>query len=99
MASSSPFSSTPFCSSSTSSTSTPILCVGLVCLDIINLCDHYPSEDEDMQATDQQWRSGGNASNSSIVLSLLGRSIEFMGTIGSGMETEWVELHDHVTSC
>ena len=69
------------------------------CLHVFILRRIYPSEDEDMQATDQQWRSGGNASNSSIVLSLLGRSIEFMGTIGSGMETEWVGLHDHVTSC
>jgi len=66
--------------------------VGLVCLDIVNFCDHYPSEDEDMEATDQQWRSGGNASNTSIVLSLLGRRSEFMGTIGTGMETEWVWL-------
>lgn len=45
-----------------------------------------------MEATDQQWRSGGNASNTSIVLSLLGRRSEFMGTIGTGMETEWVWL-------
>ena len=91
MASSSPLSSAPFCSTS-SSTSTPILCVGLVCLDIVNFCDHYPSEDEDIEATDQQWRSGGNASNTSIVLSLLRRRSEFMGTIGTGMETEWVWL-------
>ena len=73
---------------STAGNSCRILSVGLVCLDIVNLCDHYPAEDEDLRAKDQQWRSGGNAGNSSIVLSLLGRQCEFMGTLGHGMETE-----------
>lgn len=84
------------CMTSPLPASAPILCVGLVCLDIINLCDHYPLEDEDIRARDQQWRSGGNAANTSIVLSLLGRRMEFMGTLGSGMETEWVWLHGPV---
>ena len=75
---------------SDSSCPVPILCVGLICLDIVNVCDHYPEEDDEVHASDQQWRSGGNAANSSIVLSLLGRKCEFLGTLGHGMETELV---------
>ena len=70
------------------SDSRPILCVGLVCLDIVNLCEGYPAEDEDVRAKEQRWTSGGNAANSCIVLSLIGRRCEFMGTLGHGMETE-----------
>ena len=66
----------------------PILSVGLLCLDIVNTCDSYPEEDGDVRARGQQWRSGGNAANSSIVLSLLGRPCEFLGTLGHGVETE-----------
>lgn len=68
----------------------PVLCVGLVCLDIINLCDRYPAEDQDMKAKGQRWNSGGNAANTSIVLSLIGRKCEFFGTVGSGMDTDLV---------
>ena len=68
----------------------PILMVGLVCLDIINQCDRYPREDEDVRARNQTWTSGGNASNSSKVLSLIGRQCEFLGTLGGGIETEYV---------
>lgn len=66
----------------------PILCVGLLCMDIINLCDHYPEEDEELRAKGQRLGSGGNAANTSIVLSLLRRRCEFLGTLGHGMETE-----------
>ncbi len=69
-------------------TSDKILCVGLVCLDIVNYCDHYPSEDEDVRASNQKWHKGGNAANTASVLRMLGRGVEFFGTIGSGMETE-----------
>ena len=52
------------------------------------LSPRYPSEDEDIRAKDQRWVTGGNASNSSKVLSLLGRRCEYVGTLGKGMETE-----------
>lgn len=68
----------------------PILMVGIVCLDIINHCDRYPMEDEDIRASNQTWNSGGNASNSSKVLSLVDRRCEFLGTLGGGMETKYV---------
>ena len=68
----------------------PVLCVGLLCLDIVNVCDRYPEEDSDTRARDQQWRAGGNAANTSAVLSLLGRRSQFLGTLGRGAETESV---------
>ena len=80
--------STPCTDSSDGGALRPILCVGLVCLDIVNLCEGYPKEDEDVRAKEQQWRSGGNAGNSSIVLSVIGHRSEFLGTLGRGMETE-----------
>ena len=65
-----------------------ILCVGLMCHDIVNHVDHYPEEDEDIRATQQTRQSGGNCTNTSKVLALLGRQCEFLGTLGSGMEAE-----------
>ena len=55
---------------------------------MLELICRYPLEDEDLRARDQHWTTGGNASNSSKVLSLLGRKCEFLGTLGRGMETE-----------
>ena len=65
-----------------------ILCVGIMCLDIINYVDRYPLEDEDIRAKDQTWQSGGNCSNTCKVLALIGRTCEFLGSLGAGMETE-----------
>ena len=68
-----------------------VLCVGLVCLDIINVCDSYPLEDEDVRALEQRWEKGGNAANSLAVLGQLGVSCHFLGTVTSGPETESVK--------
>lgn len=65
-----------------------ILCVGLMCFDIINHVDRYPHEDEDMRAKQQTQQSGGNCTNTAKVLALIGRQCEFLGTLGTGMETE-----------
>lgn len=73
--------------------SKPILTVGLICLDIINFCDRYPQEDEDIKAIDQKWSQGGNATNTSLVLTLLGRECELLATVGAGMETECVNVY------
>ena len=45
------------------------LVVGLVCLDIVNVVDRYPGEDEDVRAISQRWQKGGNAANMAVVLS------------------------------
>lgn len=65
-----------------------VLCVGIMCLDIINHVDRYPKEDEDVRAKQQTWQSGGNCTNTAKVLALIGRQCEFLGSLGSGMETE-----------
>lgn len=73
-----------------------VLCVGLVCLDVIYFCRHYPQEDEDVRAQSLKWSKGGNAANMASVLSLLGRNkCHFLGTLGSGVETESVNLSRH----
>ena len=38
----------------------------------------------------QRWQRGGNASNSCTVLSLLGASCSFMGSLSAGPVAEWV---------
>lgn len=45
-----------------------VLVVGLTCLDILNICDHFPEEDEDMRVISQHWLKGGNAANTACVL-------------------------------
>ncbi|XP_049431435.1 ketohexokinase isoform X2 [Epinephelus fuscoguttatus] len=67
-----------------------ILCVGLVCLDIINVVDKYPEEDTDTRCLSQRWQRGGNASNSCTVLSLLGASSAFMGSLSAGPVADFI---------
>ncbi|XP_037628218.1 ketohexokinase isoform X2 [Sebastes umbrosus] len=67
-----------------------ILCVGLVCLDIINVVDKYPEEDTDSRCLSQRWQRGGNASNSCTVLSLLGASSAFMGSLSAGPVADFI---------
>jgi len=58
-----------------------ILTVGIATLDIINLVDHYPAEDEEMRAVDQHIESGGNAANTACVLAQYGHKVDFAGTL------------------
>ncbi|XP_039971383.1 ketohexokinase isoform X2 [Xiphias gladius] len=67
-----------------------VLCVGLVCLDIINVVDKYPEEDTDNRCLSQRWQRGGNASNSCTVLSLLGASCAFMGSLSAGPVADFI---------
>ncbi|XP_032366300.1 ketohexokinase isoform X2 [Etheostoma spectabile] len=67
-----------------------ILCVGLVCLDIINVVDKYPEEDTDTRCLSQRWQRGGNASNCCTVLSLLGASSAFMGSLAPGPVADFI---------
>ncbi|KAK2861582.1 hypothetical protein Q5P01_001115 [Channa striata] len=67
-----------------------ILCVGLVCLDIISVVDKYPEEDTDIRCLSQRWQRGGNASNSCTVLSLLGASCAFMGSLSHGPVADFI---------
>ena len=67
-----------------------ILGIGLICLDIINVCDRYPDEDEDLRALTQTRQRGGNASNTLTVLAQLGWKCEFLGTLSPGYESQFV---------
>ena len=83
-----------------------ILVIGMICYDVVNTCDRYPHEDEEMRLcfphnivyyTDtnrclsQREQQGGNAANSSYVLGLLNARCEFFGNVGKGFRTEYVE--------
>ncbi|XP_031959759.1 ketohexokinase isoform X1 [Corvus moneduloides] len=67
-----------------------IMCVGLVCLDIISVVESFPAEDSDTRCVSQRWQRGGNASNSCTVLSLLGASCSFMGSLAPGPAADFI---------
>jgi ketohexokinase len=58
-----------------------ILAVGNATLDIINVVDDYPREDQEVRASSQQFRRGGNACNTLAVLSQLGHRCSWAGTL------------------
>lgn len=58
-----------------------ILGVGIATLDIINEVDHYPAEDEEMRATAQDIRRGGNCTNTLAVLAQLGHACDWSGVL------------------
>lgn len=70
-----------------------VLAVGLVCLDIVNVCDHYPQEDEDTRATASDRFRGGNAANTLAVLQQLCPakfSSFFMGTMADDSDARYL---------
>ncbi len=60
-----------------------ILAVGNATLDVINVVDDYPQEDQEVRATSQQFRRGGNACNTLAVLSQLGNECSWAGTLAN----------------
>ncbi len=58
-----------------------ILAVGNATLDIINVVDSYPSEDQELRARAQHIVRGGNATNTLVVLSQLGHDCAWAGTL------------------
>lgn len=58
-----------------------ILITGNVARDVVNLVDHYPGEDEEMRAGEQEIRPGGNAANTAAVLSQHGHATQLLGSI------------------
>lgn len=70
-----------------------ILCVGLIALDIVNTCERYPDEDEDIRAISQRWQAGGNACTNAAVLTQLGMECEFLGSLSRGLEADFVCKH------
>lgn len=60
---------------------TRILVVGNATLDIVNLVDSYPREDDEVRASAQFRRRGGNAANTAVALAQLGHATAFAGTL------------------
>ena len=60
-----------------------ILAVGVATLDIINLVDHYPLEDEKIRTLSSQQQRGGNATNTLVILSQLGHQCSFAGVLAN----------------
>ncbi|MGD9168436.1 MAG: PfkB family carbohydrate kinase [Candidatus Thiodiazotropha sp.] len=72
-----------------------ILAVGGATLDIINSVSDYPKEDDELRATAQHQRRGGNASNTLVVLSQLGHHCSWAGTLGDDEASRYImrDLH------
>lgn len=58
-----------------------ILGVGNATLDIINVVDGYPAEDDEVRAETQRVYRGGNTANTLVVLSQLGHHCRWAGTL------------------
>lgn len=58
-----------------------ILAIGNATLDIINIVERYPHEDQEVRAMSQQRRRGGNSANTLVVLSQLGHDCAWAGTL------------------
>lgn len=74
-----------------------ILAVGNATLDIINIVDDYPKEDQEVRASSQQLRRGGNACNTLAVLSQLGHTCCWAGTLANEPDAAIIraDLDDH----
>ena len=67
-----------------------ILLTGIATLDIINHVEHYPAEDEELRATEQALRRGGNAANSSEVLVQLGHHSSLAATLADDAAGDFI---------
>lgn len=74
-----------------------ILAVGNATLDIINTVDGYPAEDSEIRAHSQQRRRGGNATNTLVVLSLLGHRCAWAGSLADEPDAQLIveDLQHH----
>lgn len=77
--------------------STTVLMVGIACIDTILEVDDYPAENTKIRAVNHRISRGGNAANSSVILSQLGHHVAFMASLGSHASSSLVtsELKDH----
>ena len=74
-----------------------ILAVGNATLDIINVVDGYPHEDQEVRAQSQHRKRGGNATNTLVVLSQLGHECAWAGTLAAEPDAEPIaaDLREH----
>lgn len=64
-----------------------VLGIGIATLDIVNFVDRYPAEDEEVRASAQQIRRGGNATNTLAVLSQLGHQCTWLGVLAQDADS------------
>jgi len=67
-----------------------ILLTGVATLDIINQLPDYPAEDSEVRATAQHIQTGGNASNSAIVMQQLGLNTHLLASRGDDFNAQQV---------
>lgn len=74
-----------------------ILAVGNATLDIINVVDSYPHEDQEVRAVSQHVSRGGNSANTLVVLSQLGHKCHWAGSLAEepGGQQIRSDLHEH----
>lgn len=68
-----------------------ILTVGIATLDIINLVDHFPQEDEELRATSQRIVCGGNAANTASVLAQYGHMVELACSLADEPDSDRIQ--------
>lgn len=61
--------------------------VGIAAVDIVNVTNGYPSEDEEVRALRQTIRRGGNVTNTLVVLSQLGHECCWLGTLADDINS------------
>lgn len=74
-----------------------ILTIGIATLDIINSVDGFPNEDDEVRATSQELRRGGNASNTAVVLAQLGHNCVWAGSLADDASSEIIRAD--LTAC
>jgi len=67
-----------------------ILAVGNATLDIINVVDSYPHEDQEIRALSQHHQRGGNAANTLVALSQLGNDCAWAGTLAAEPDAQLI---------
>ena len=65
-----------------------ILGVGIATVDIVNIVDHYPLEDEELRAISQHKVRGGNVTNTLCVLRQLGHHCDWLGTLAEDPDSK-----------
>ena len=69
---------------------TAILGVGVATLDILNFTETYPGADDEVRASAQQRRRGGNVANTLCVLSQFGHDCRWLGALADDDAAEFV---------
>ena len=74
-----------------------ILGVGNATLDIVNVVDSYPHEDQEVRAISQHVHRGGNVTNTLVVLSQLGHDCAWAGTLADEPDATLIrdDLEEH----